>query len=328
MSTPGHPLSIFVTAPGASSASGAPGAVDERVAKIQAAVPGVECRAFRQAAEMAPSIQDADVILGFVGKELLPRATRLRWVHSPAAGPDDLLYPDMVASEVVVTCSKGNGAVPLAEYAIMMMLMLSRSAVRAVHAHDEHRWDRFAHPELNGQTCGIIGLGYSGLDLALKAKAFHMRVLGVRRTDRPAPNVDALFPRARLRAFLSQSDFVVVTAPRTPETIGMLGEAEFRAMKRTAYYICFSRGGIADDAALLRALTEGWIAGAGLDAHSEEPLPPDSPFWTAPNTLVTPHNGATSFATPERGLEIFIDNLRRYLAGQPLRNVVDKRAGY
>ena len=234
----------------------------------------------------------------------------------------------MVASEILLTCSKGNGAIPLAEYAVMMMLMLSRSAVRAVHAHDNSRWDRFTHPELNGQTCGILGLGYSGLDLALKAKAFHMRVLGVRRTDQPAPNVDELFPTARLREFLGQSDFVVVTAPRTPETLGMLGEAEFRAMKPSAYYICFSRGGIADDAALLRALTEGWIAGAGLDAHSEEPLPPDSPFWTAPNTLVTPHNGATSPATPERGLDIFIDNLERYIAGRPLRNIVDKRAGY
>jgi phosphoglycerate dehydrogenase-like enzyme len=108
----------------------------------------------------------------------------------------------------------------------------------------------------------------------------------------------------------------------------MLGEAEFQAMKPTAHYICFSRGGIADDAALLRALTEGWIAGAGLDAHGQEPLPTDSPFWDLPNVLVTPHNGATTPATRQRGIDIFVENLRRYQAGQSLHNVIDKQAGY
>ncbi|MGH2457976.1 MAG: NAD(P)-dependent oxidoreductase, partial [Chloroflexota bacterium] len=112
------------------------------------------------------------------------------------------------------------------------------------------------------------------------------------------------------------------------ETLGMFGETEFRAMKPSAYYVCFSRGGIADDVALLRALNGGWIAGAGLDVHGQEPLPADSPFWTAPNTIVTPHNGATTAMTRQRGVDIFVDNLKRYLAGQPLRNVVDKQAGY
>jgi phosphoglycerate dehydrogenase-like enzyme len=140
--------------------------------------------------------------------------------------------------------------------------------------------------------------------------------------------VDEVFPLERLHELLAQSDFVVMTAPRTPESTGMLGEAEFRSMRPTAFYVCFSRGGIADDAALLRALHEGWIAGAGLDAHSEEPLPPDSPFWTAPNTIITPHNGATTPMTRQRGVDIFVENLRHYLAGEPLRNVVDKQAGY
>jgi phosphoglycerate dehydrogenase-like enzyme len=210
----------------------------------------------------------------------------------------------------------------------MLMLMLNRNAMEWIQAQAEHRWTRSVHGELNGMTCGIIGLGYSGQDLALKCKAFHMRVLGMRRNTRPTPNVDEIYPRERMAEFLGQSDFVVVTAPLTPETKGMLGEAEFRAMKRSAYYICFSRGGIADDAALLRALREGWIAGAGLDAHSEEPLPADSPFWTAPNTIVTPHNGATSAGTQQRGFDIFIDNLQRFVAGQPLYNIVDKQAGY
>jgi phosphoglycerate dehydrogenase-like enzyme len=137
-----------------------------------------------------------------------------------------------------------------------------------------------------------------------------------------------MYPRAELHAFLGACDFVVVTAPKTPETTDMLGEAEFRAMKPTAFYVCFSRGGVANDAALYRALTEGWIAGAGLDAHGVEPLPADSPFWDAPNTIVTPHNGATTLETKARGYRIFADNLRRYVAGEPLINVVNKQLGY
>jgi phosphoglycerate dehydrogenase-like enzyme len=155
-----------------------------------------------------------------------------------------------------------------------------------------------------------------------------MRVIGIRRNARPTPHVDEIFPREKLKDFLGQSDFVVVTAPRTPETVGMMAEEEFRTMKPSAYYICFSRGGVADDTALLRALHEGWIAGAGLDAHGVEPLPPDSPFWTSPNTIITPHNGAATRATRQRGVDIFVDNLKRYVSHQPLSNVVDKKVGY
>ncbi len=249
-------------------------------------------------------------------------------MHSWAAGPDNQLYPAMVESPVVLTCSKGNGAVPLAEHAILLMLLLNRSGLRWIQAQNEHRWDRFSHGELSGLTCGILGLGHSGQDLALKAKAFHMHTTGVRRHPQPTPNVDRLYAPEDLQAFLAEADFVVVTAPLTPETRGMLGEAEFRSMKPSAFYVCFSRGGLADDAALERALKEGWIAGAGLDAHSDEPLPEDSPFWDLPNTIVTPHNGATTPGTRRRGVEIFVDNLRRFQAGQALRNVVDKQLGY
>ena len=313
-----QPLTVFVT--------GRLGGL--HLDQVQAAAPGADCRHFATQAEMEAHIEEADVVAGSVSAAALGRAVRLKWVHLWSAGTDSALYPAMIASPVLMTCSKGNGAIPLAEHAMLLMLMLNRNAMRWIRAQPEHRWDRAVHPELNGLTCGIIGLGFSGQDLALKAKAFHMRVLGMRHSNAPTPNVDEIFPRERLHDFLGQSDFVVVTAPRTPQTTGMLGEAEFRAMKPTAYYICFSRGGIADDAALLRALNEGWIAGAGLDAHSVEPLPPDSPFWTAPNTIVTPHNGATTPGTERRGFEIFLDNLHRYVSGQALRNVVDKQAGY
>ena len=270
--------------------------------------------------------ETTEVIAGSLPSALLAKAPRLKWLHSWAAGVD--VTPEVRASSITFTSSKGNGAIPLAEHVILLMLMLARDIPRMQRAQQEHRWDKFVHGELTGQTLGIIGLGNSGSDLARKAKAFHMRVTGVRRTPTPNPDVDEQFPLERLHDFLGQCDWVAMTAPITPETKHMLGEAEFRAMKPSAYYVCISRGATADPDALLRALKEGWIAGAGLDAHAVEPLPADSPFWEAPNTIITPHYGATTPLTYRRGADIFLDNLRRYVAGQPLFNVVDKDAGY
>ena len=276
----------------------------------------------------AALLPDAEVVAGNVPRSLFASATRLRWIHSWAAGIDGGLYPELASSDVTLTCSKGNGGIPLAEHVILLMLMLARNVPNVLKAQQEHRWAHAPHAELTGQTLGIIGLGHSGSDLAAKAKPFHMRILGLRRSDTPDPNVDAMYGPDRLHDFLAASAWVAVTCPLTPETRHMLGEAEFRAMRRTAYYINISRGAVADPEALLRALKEGWIAGAGLDAHAHEPLPPESPFWDAPNTIVTPHNGATSPLTRQRAIDIFLDNVRRYDQDEPLRNVVDKVAGY
>jgi phosphoglycerate dehydrogenase-like enzyme len=301
---------------------------DDR-ARIRAAAPAADVRFPADQAELDRQVADAEVIAGAIGPTALARAARLRWLHSWIAGVDGLLFPELIASPVTVTNVRGNGAVPLAEHAIWLMLTLNRRALRWIDNQRAHRWQRFVDAgELQGLTCGIVGLGLAGQDLALKCKAFHMRVLGVRRQPTPTPNVDELFGPDRLREMLPRCDFVVVAAPRTPETRGMLGEAELRLMKPTACYVCFSRGGIADDAALLRALREGWIAGAGLDAHGQEPLPPDSPFWDLPNVVITPHNAASSRAVRQRGIDIFVENLRRYVADQPLLNVVDKQLGY
>ncbi|MEV0354065.1 NAD(P)-dependent oxidoreductase [Nonomuraea sp. NPDC050680] len=193
----------------------------------------------------------------------------------------------------------------------------------------ERRWDRHVHGELAGRTVGLYGLGNAGLDLAAKAKAFHMRVLGMRRrSGTPVPGVDELLGQDEFPRLLVESDFVVVTAPLTAATAGRFGREEFAAMKRTACFVCVSRGGIADDEALLDALRQGEIAGAGLDAHSVEPLPQDSPFWALPNVIVTPHNGATTHETARRGFDILLDNVARFARGAPLRNIVDKTAGY
>lgn len=301
---------------------------DRRLAELSGIAPKAAIRRFPDNAALEAAVDDAVVVAGAVSRAGLARAKRLAWVHTWAAGPDKQLFPEMVASPVVLTSSKGNGAIPLAEHAMMLMMMLNRNAMGWIESQRQKVWKRVTHGELNGLTVGIIGAGFSGADLALKAKAFHMRVLGLRRQDVPTPNFDRMYSREQIRDFLAECDFVVVTAPLTPETEGMLGEDEFRAMKKTAYYVCFSRGGLADDKALYKALKEGWIAGGGLDAHGVEPLPADSPFWDLPNVIITPHNGATTKATAERGYRIFADNLRRYVAGEPLQNVVDKVHGY
>jgi phosphoglycerate dehydrogenase-like enzyme len=299
----------------------------ERLAEEARAIsPRLDVTVLPDRAALPELVAGAEVIAGGVPAALLAAAPRLRWLHSWAAGVD--VTPEMRASPLVVTSSKGNGAIPLAEHAILLMLMLARQTPAIVQAQREHRWAKTVHGELTGQTLGIIGLGNSGRDLARKAKAFHMRVIGVRRTAAPCPDVDEQLPPERLHDLLARSDWVVMTAPITPETHHMLGEAEFRAMRPSACYVCVSRGATADPDALLKALREGWIAGAGLDAHAVEPLPPESPFWDAPNTVVTPHYGATTPLTYRRGADIFLDNLRRYVGGEPLVNVVDKDAGY
>lgn len=301
----------------------------ERQDRIRAAAGQAHVEFVASLDEAAHLLPDATAIAGGAKEGTLVNAPHVRWVHSWAAGPDADLTDEVRDSEVVLTSSVGNGAIPLAEHSMMLMLMLNREAMRWVDAQRDRRWERFTHDELNGKTVGLFGVGHAGADLAAKAKAFHMEVLGCRRRPEiDVEHVDRMYGLSDLHEFLSQCDFVVVTAPRTSETDGVFDEAAFRAMKNSAHFICISRGGIADDNALLRALDEGWIAGAGLDAHGIEPLTADSPFWTAPHTIVTPHNGATTGATAERGFEIFLNNVERFVAGRELNNVVDKVAGY
>lgn len=303
----------------------------EQQAELRTAAGGLEVTfAPRADATLASDPGVVRAVLGVGQPSGLSDFPGLTWVHGAAAGMDALLTEEILNRKLTITSSAGNGAIPLAEHALMLMLLLNRSALSWFAAQREHRWDRFTHGELAGSTVGIVGLGHSGTDLAGKAKACHMRVLALARRPRtePVPNVDHIYGAGGLHDLLRQSDFVVVTAPLTPQTRGMIDAAAFAVMKPSAFYICFSRGGIADDDALLEALRTGGIAGAGLDAHDVEPLPPDSPFWDLENVIVTPHNGATSPGTAQRGFAILAKNLRRFGAGEPLLNIVDQEAGY
>ncbi len=254
----------------------------------------------------------------------------LEWVHSRTAGVDSWLDTGALPPTVRLTSAAGNGAIPLAEHALMLMLMLSRNAPRWLAAQARAEWDRYTHGELTGATLGIVGYGNSGKDLARKAQACHMNVQALRRTDAGPADGDVLlrYGTDGLAALLRTSDYVVVTAPLTAQTRNLIGAQELRAMRTGAFLVVVSRGGIVNEQALVEALRSGELAGAGLDAHEHEPLPADSPLWTLPNAIITPHNGATTPLTGERGRQILLDNVARWVSGEPLRNVVDVEHGY
>lgn len=270
------------------------------------------------------------VVLGASPTGLLAELPSLTWVHSAAAGVDGWLTGAQLPESVMLTSAVGNGAIPLAEHALMLMLMLNRDTARWFRAQQEHRWDRHVHGELAGSSLGIIGYGNSGRDLARKALACHMRVRALRRRgpDGEEGGVQVLTGEEGLHELLRESDVVVVTAPYTSETADMLGSAELAMMPAGSHLIVISRGGIVAEDALIEALRSGHLGGAGLDAHAVEPLPADSPLWDLPGVIVTPHNGATTHETARRGREIMLDNLRRWRDGVDLLNIVDRDHGY
>lgn len=270
------------------------------------------------------------VLLGASPSDDLAPLTGLRWIHSGAAGVDGWLEGGAAPREALLTSAVGNGAIPLAEHALMLMLMLNRGAPQWFRAQQEHRWDRYVHGELAGSSLGIIGYGNSGRDLARKGLACHMSVRALRRrgTAGEEDGVQILTGDDGLHELLRESDVVVVTAPYTSATAGMLGREELAMMPPGSHLVVISRGGIVDEDALIETLRSGHLAGAGLDAHAVEPLPPDSPLWDMPGVIVTPHNGATTHATARRGREIMLENLRRWRDGRELVNVVDREHGY
>ncbi|WP_423463152.1 D-2-hydroxyacid dehydrogenase [Promicromonospora sp. MS192] len=299
---------------------------DRVVAAVRAAHPGVVVAA----PDDADALSAATVATGRLTDAEVARMPHLAWVHSWAAGVEGDVGPALRGratapdDAVTVTSSAGNGAVPLAEQALMLMMMLGRQAPRWAEAQREHRWDRFTHDELHGRTVGVYGYGNVGRELAVRARAFGMDVVGLRRRPAgPDDPVDRMLPPDAVDELAAVSDFLVVAAPLTAETSGAIGLGTLRALGSEGHLVVVSRGGIVREPDLVTALRDGVIAGAGLDAHATEPLPPDSPLWDLPRTIITPHNGATTPSTADRGTAIFLDNLDRWLARRPLRNVVD-----
>ena len=277
-------------------------------------------------------LAEAEIIYGFrLPENAITRAPRLKWFQTMSAGVDRFLDDKFQRSPVVMTSVSGIHAVPIGEFVLGLMLMFAKQAPLGFQLKQQRQWKPFLATELHSRTVGIVGLGHIGREVARLAKAFGMRVVATRRSARQSKSasyVDQLFAPDRLLQLLSGSDFVVLTLPLTAETYRIIGEEELRSMKPTAYLINVARGNLIDEEALVQALEEHRIAGAGLDVFATEPLPADSRLWELPNVIISPHVAGGMEDYVERATAVFCENLSRYLSGRKLINVVDKRRGY
>ena len=282
--------------------------------------------------ELDSLLREAEVIYGLrFPQNILERAPRLKWVQTSSAGVDTLVGTELWQSDVILTTTSGIHVIPMREHVLGMMLMFVRHAPIYFVNKQRKVWKQDLPDQLCGKTLGVVGLGKVGEGIARAAKAFDMRVVATRRhvtEQETSAAVDTLYPADKLPEMLGESDFVVVTVALTKETQKLIGERELRAMKPTAYIINIARGSVIDEAALTKALKEKWIAGAGLDVFEKEPLPQNSELWTLPNVIITPHVAGLMPDYNARAMEVFCENLRRYLAGQPLLNVIDRTRGY
>src|SRR6185369_7327827 len=279
--------------------------------------------------EVARALERAEIaIIAGDLDERYVRAPRLRWVHCDHAGLNKSARPWVFERGLLVTSSSGRSAPALAEHAIFFMLLFSFRFPAFLEAQRAHQWGIPGQDELRGligRTVGIVGLGNTGQELAARAQALKMRVLGYRRRAEDVPGVDRLYAAERgesLDELLRGSDFVVLATPLSDATHHLLGARELSLMKRSAVLVNMARGGVVDEAALLSALREGQIAGAGLDTFAVEPLPADSPLWDAPNVLITPHMTPQVPDRTGRSLEMISENIRRYRAGERMLNLL------
>jgi D-2-hydroxyacid dehydrogenase (NADP+) len=282
--------------------------------------------------ELDSLLREAEVIYGLRFPEnILERAPNLKWVQTSSAGVDTLVGTKLWQSDVILTNTSGIHVIPVREHVLGMMLMFVKHAHVYFANKQDKVWEQHMPDQLCGKTLGVVGLGRIGEAVARAAKAFDMKVVATRRyvTEHETSSVaDALYSSDKLLEMLWESDFVVVAVALTDETRKLIGERELRAMKPTAYIINIARGSVIDEAALARALKEKWIAGAGLDVFEKEPLPQGSELWTLPNLILTPHVAGIMPDYNARAMDVFCENLRRYLAGQPLMNVIDRTRGY
>jgi phosphoglycerate dehydrogenase-like enzyme len=228
---------------------------------------------------------------------------------------------DEELARVRITSAVGVHAVPLAEWTMLALLTFTKDLPRLLEAQAERRWEHYANHELRGRTVVVVGVGAIGLEVARLADAFGMRVLGVKRHVEDLPHVESVHPPEKLDDLVGEADAIVVTLPLTEETRGLVSRRTIERMRPNAVFVNIGRGGVVDEAALIEALEANRIR-AALDVFAEEPLPESSPLWSMPNVLISPHTMALSFHENERIVELFAENLRRYLAGEELLRLV------
>jgi phosphoglycerate dehydrogenase-like enzyme len=326
-------------------------ALDERrlAAVKQAAVPleVVNCHAADDARRAMPG---ATAFFGKITPDLLAAAPRLCWVQSPTASLEHYLFPELIAHPCLLSNMRGLFSDVIADHVLGLVVCFARNLHLYIRQQVQHRWapvggeasradfisgpgvenaiDR-AHRHLADQTLGIVGCGAIGSEVARRARAFGLTVLGVDPQPRTLPGViEAVWPLESLPRLLAQSDYVVIAAPHTPQTEKLFHAPLFAQMRRSAYLINIGRGAIVDLADLTSAIQQGVIAGAGLDVFETEPLPADHPLWDFPQVILTPHIAGASPAIPRRHLATLLENIRRFVRGEPPTTLVDKQAWY
>lgn len=278
---------------------------------------------------------DAEILFFWGGNRKPPmsyieKSKKLKWLHTFSAGVDPIINSPVRDMDVLVTNAKGLHAYSMSVVAIGLIIGLLRDFRLYGKRQDGHIWKKETETlprEIWGKTLVILGAGAIGGCLARLAKAFDMRVVGVKRTVTPLENYDEVLPDTRMDEALAQADIVVCLVPATPETRRLVDADKFAKMKETAYFINISRGMVVDEAALINALRDGQIAGAGLDTVEDEPLSPDSPLWDMDNVIITPHCSGDGVSLMDRSVTQFCDLVRLYEAGEPLFNLIDLKKG-
>lgn len=290
---------------------------------------GVEVRFLPHGEPLGDHIADVEILFGHIGEDAMQAATALRWVHQPHAGVEGFMYPAFKESGIMLTNCRGLYGTQIAEHAFALLLSLTRQIPAQLEFMKTKHWERLPCIELAGMTMGILGLGGIGKAIATRARAFEFDVIAIDAEPVEKPDtVSELFGLDALMDFLAKTHILVVCCPITSETHKLLSHAQFNQMPDASYVVNISRGKVIDEEALLAALRSGKLAGAGLDVTYTEPCPPENSLWEQPNVILTSHSAGASQHIRRRAMQLFIDNLHRYVAGEPLINLVDKQKGY
>jgi phosphoglycerate dehydrogenase-like enzyme len=286
--------------------------------------------------DFANAAVHAEIVLNWSGslallREVFLMSRRVRWIHSRSAGLEQTLFPELIESEVIVTNGRGVFSPSLGEFALAAILYFAKDFHRMIHNQMAGVWEPFEVTMVSGQTLGIVGYGSIGRAVAVRARALGMNVLGLTRvSQRPTEDslIDEVYEREQLLEMLPQCDYVVVTVPLTEQTRGLIGNAEFTAMKNSAVVINVGRGPTIDEGAMIKALSHHRIRGAALDVFDQEPLPQGHPFYSLENVLLSPHCADRTPDWLDNAMRFFLEQLERFRRGETLLNVVDKALGY
>jgi len=297
--------------------------------RLKATFPQLTINLVDHHSKVGPFIRGAEILMTFgpmLTDDVVREAANLKWIQALGTGVDNLIDLPSLRGDVIVTNMRGIHGPAMSEAAIMAMLALSRNFPRVVRNQDLHLWERWPASLLEGKTLGILGVGAIAKALAPRCKALGMTVVGISSVQQTVASFDRIYRRDELIKTVAGLDYLVVLTPYSAETREIINSAVFSAMKPTAYFINLARGGVVDENALIEALQKGQIAGAALDVFSQEPLPPEHPFWSMKNVIITPHLGGFNDEYADRALPVVEENIRRFLAHDTkhLTNIVKR----